>query len=313
METRYDQIQAGWSAHDREGDKIGDIEELGQDYLLVTKGLIFTKDLYIPQSAIQEVDTEQGQVWLNVAKSEVDSMGWDQPPTTDGDALAAGGVAGGGSAVMDNNVTRGDTGGAIDSAGYGGSTADDASYAASSSTGSAGYVGQSTDADLGSTTSGYDTTTSSDTATTGDTLRVPVHEEELRAARTTETAGEVQVGKSVVEEERTLDVPVTREEVEVRRVPAEGSVGADADAFTGDTIRVPVSAETVDVSKEARVVEEIEISKRPVTETQRVSETVRREQVNVDDASNVTTGATGTGQQLGDETLERRDDDRSRH
>ena len=33
MQTRYDQIQAGWSAHDREGDKIGDIEELGQDYL----------------------------------------------------------------------------------------------------------------------------------------------------------------------------------------------------------------------------------------------------------------------------------------
>ena len=37
----------------------------------------------------------------------------------------------------------------------------------------------------------------------------------------------------------------------------------------GETIRVPVRAEEVDVRKDARVVEEVEISKRPVTETQR--------------------------------------------
>lgn len=244
MQTRYDQIQAGWSAHDREGDKIGDIEELGQDYLLVTKGLIFTKDLYIPQSTIHEIDAEQGQVWLDVAKSEVDDMGWDQPPT-------AGGAwtAGGGSAVMDADATSAATGQDV---GYGDSTS-------------------------------------------SDTLRVPVHEEELRAERTTESAGEVRIDKNVVEEERTLDVPVTREEVQIRSVATDGSTAVGDDAFSGDTIRVPVTEERVDVSKEARVVEEIEISKRPVTETQRVSETVRREQVDIDDSSNAMSGSATTG------------------
>ena len=77
MQTRYDQIQAGWSAHDREGDKIGDIEELGQDYLLVTKGLIFTKDVYVPFSAVDSVDPDSGSVRLNVDKDQIDSMGWD--------------------------------------------------------------------------------------------------------------------------------------------------------------------------------------------------------------------------------------------
>ena len=51
----------------------------------------------------------------------------------------------------------------------------------------------------------------------------------------------------------------------------------------GETIRVPVHAEDVDVRKEARVVEEVEISKRPVTENRRVSETVRREEIDVDE------------------------------
>ncbi|MBA2314228.1 MAG: YsnF/AvaK domain-containing protein, partial [Chloroflexi bacterium] len=113
--------------------------------------------------------------------------------------------------------------------------------------------------------------------------------------RTTESAGEVRIDKNVVEEERTLDVPVTREEVQIRSVATDGSTAVGDDAFSGDTIRVPVTEERVDVSKEVRVVEEIEISKRPVTETQRVSETVRREQVDIDDSSNAMSGSATTG------------------
>src|SRR3712207_8035676 len=84
MSTTYDQIQAGWSAHGRDGEKIGEIEEIGQNYLLVTKGLIFPKDLYIPMSEVQSVDSSEGHVILNVDKSQVDDMGWDQPPEATG-------------------------------------------------------------------------------------------------------------------------------------------------------------------------------------------------------------------------------------
>jgi uncharacterized protein (TIGR02271 family) len=281
MDTNYDQIQAGWSAHGSDGDKIGDIEEVGQNYLLVTKGLIFPKDLYIPQSAIRDVDTDQGQVFLNVEKSQVDDMGWNEPPAA-GD-WAAGGVAGGGSAVMNNDVTTGDTTGAVDRGGYatdyGTTTETTDDYATTTTTGTTGYASGGTD---------YGTETS------GDTLRVPVRQEELRAERRSESAGEVRVDKDIVEEQRTLDVPVTREEVEIRRVPVDSTATADDTAFTsGETIRVPVTAEQVQVTKEARVVEEIEISKRPVTETQTITDTVRREQVNVDETGGVL-GGTGT-------------------
>jgi uncharacterized protein (TIGR02271 family) len=93
------------------------------------------------------------------------------------------------------------------------------------------------------------------------------------ATRSTEI-GAVDINKRVVEEEQTLDVPTTREEVDVRRVRVDRAAMDGDTAFQdGDSIRVPLRAETV---------EELEITKRPVTETQRVSETVRRETVDVD-------------------------------
>ena len=269
MSTTYDQIQAGWSAHGRDGDKIGEIEEIGQNYLLVTKGLIFPKDLYIPMSNVQSVDASEGQVILDVDKSQVDDMGWDQPPEATGS-----GSWDTTSATYDTQTT--DAG-----------TADYATTDASYASNEASYA------------STQQTTGTDYTQAEGDTLRVPVHEEQLRAERTADQAGEVRVDRNVVEEQRSIDVPVTREEVEVRRVPVSGSTSADASAFqSGDTIRVPVTEEQVHVTKEPRVVEEIEISKRQVTENQRVSDTVRREEVNVDDSSvrsgMGTTGTTGT-------------------
>jgi uncharacterized protein (TIGR02271 family) len=263
MSSTYDQIQAGWSAHGRDGDKIGEIEEIGQNYLLVTKGLIFPKDLYIPMTNVQSVDASEGQVVLDVDKSQVDDMGWDQPPEATGGSSWAEG------STSDVQTTT-DTG-----------TADYATTGAAYASNETSYA--STDASYGTT---EQTSGTYDTQAQGDTLRVPVHEEQLRAERTSDQSGEVRVDRNVVEEERSIDVPVTREEVEVRRVPVSGSATADASAFNaGETIRVPVTEEQVHVTKEPRVVEEIEISKRQVTENQRVSDTVRREEVNVDDSS----------------------------
>ena len=128
-----------------------------------------------------------------------------------------------------------------------------------------------------------------DTATSQrDGTRVRLREEELQARTRPQQAGEVVVQKDVVEEPRTIDVPVTREEVVVERRPVtDGTIDAGQVADEGDTIRVPVMAESVEVTKQPRVVEEVEISKRAVTEQQRVSDTVRREQVDVRDEGDV--------------------------
>jgi len=110
-----------------------------------------------------------------------------------------------------------------------------------------------------------------------------LREEELQARTREVETGRVQLGKNVVEEERTLEVPVTRDEVTIERRPvdrrpADGPISDDDDA----TIRVAVHEERVEVEKTPVVYEEVAIGKREVTTTQPVSETVRREEVHVE-------------------------------
>jgi len=204
-------IETGWDVYGSDGSHIGSVNEVGEDYILVQKGLIFVHDLFIPVSAIERVEGES--VYLQITKRDVETRGWDQPP---------------------------------------------ASYEH--------HADLDRDADLDR---GID--------------RIAVHEEELEVRKTVRQAGEVQIRKDVVEEERTMDVPVTREEVQVSR-HAVDRPATDAEAAfqaTGNTIRVPVMEEDVEVTKRPRVKEEIEISKVARQDTKRVSDTVRREEVKV--------------------------------
>ena len=115
-------------------------------------------------------------------------------------------------------------------------------------------------------------------------IRIPVMEEELTATVRPQEAGAVRIEKDVVEEERTLEVPVTEERVRVeRRVVDRPVSAADADAFEETVIEVPVRSETVDVQKQARVAEEVVVSKEATQRTERVADTVRREEVHVDE------------------------------
>ena len=104
-----------------------------------------------------------------------------------------------------------------------------------------------------------------------------LREEELQARKRNVATGKVRIGKEVVSEDKTLGVPVMREEITVERHPlerrsAEGTIGE------GDqTIRVPVREEQVSVAKRAVVTEQIGVAKRQVQETRAVSGTVRRE------------------------------------
>jgi uncharacterized protein (TIGR02271 family) len=128
---------------------------------------------------------------------------------------------------------------------------------------------------------------------TGETVRVPVHEEELTATKRPVQRGQVTVDKDVVAEERTLEVPVTEERVTVTRRAVDRDAPADASAFREETFEVPVRGEEVAVEKRNRVVEEIEIGKERVGRTERVADTVRREEVRVDDAGMAGTTAVG--------------------
>ena len=129
-------------------------------------------------------------------------------------------------------------------------------------------------------------------ASATDEERLRLHEERLNVDKERVQTGEVNVGKHVVEDTETIEVPVEREEVYIERRPvneASETTAADGgltgkDAYQeGETIHVPISEERVDVSKTDVVSEEIVVGKRKVQDTEQVTEKTRREVADIDD------------------------------
>lgn len=110
-----------------------------------------------------------------------------------------------------------------------------------------------------------------------------LREEQLDVNKERVQSGEVQLHKEVVAEQKTVNVPVTHEEVYIERRPVtEGTVDDGAPIGESETIRVPASAEKVNVSKDTVVTGEVSVGKRAVEETQQVTDTVRREEARIE-------------------------------
>ncbi len=114
---------------------------------------------------------------------------------------------------------------------------------------------------------------------------------------------------------RQPHVPITREEMVIERHPVEHQAVDQVDAATsdpvirsvldrlremqpGDVLRIPIIEEEVTISKQPVVVEEITVRKRLQEDTQRFSETVRREVAHVESTGSVTINE-GTSMQTG--------------
>jgi uncharacterized protein (TIGR02271 family) len=116
----------------------------------------------------------------------------------------------------------------------------------------------------------------------GESPVVELREEELRVEKDRVQAGEVSLRKEVVTEERTVEVPVTREEVVIERRPAAQGREAGGRIEEGEEIRIPLMEEEVRVEKTPVVREEVGLKKRQVQDTEQVSETVRREEARIE-------------------------------
>jgi uncharacterized protein (TIGR02271 family) len=109
-----------------------------------------------------------------------------------------------------------------------------------------------------------------------------LREDELRARKHSVQTGQVEIGKEVVSEQRTIDVPVTHEEVTIERRAVERRPGDGPISETAESISIPVHEEQVSAEKRAVVYEEVNVGKRAVQETEHISETVRREEAVVE-------------------------------
>jgi uncharacterized protein (TIGR02271 family) len=112
--------------------------------------------------------------------------------------------------------------------------------------------------------------------------RLQLREEQLDLEKERVQAGEVRLRKEVVTEQRNIEVPVTREEVVIERRPAAGDQPAGGAVGEGEEVRIPLMEEEVRVEKTPVVREEISVRKREVQGTERVSETVRREEARIE-------------------------------
>jgi len=127
-------------------------------------------------------------------------------------------------------------------------------------------------------------------------MRIPVVEEELKVGkRVVEQVEGVRVQRHVIEQPVEQEVKLREEQVHVERRPVDRPLsGSEDEAFKEGTVEVRTTREEPEVSKQARVVEEVVVSKEAREHTERVQDTVRRTDVKVEQPqARATTAAPG--------------------
>jgi uncharacterized protein (TIGR02271 family) len=112
--------------------------------------------------------------------------------------------------------------------------------------------------------------------------RVPLIEERVNVSKR-ESREEATVTKEPVTQTKTVEVPVTHEEVTIEKRPPKDrkytSITSESPVESKTEIKIPLKREEVEVTKQPYVKEEVVVKKKPVTETRQVNEEVRSETV----------------------------------
>ncbi|RUS96650.1 hypothetical protein DSM106972_086730 [Dulcicalothrix desertica PCC 7102] len=134
----------------------------------------------------------------------------------------------------------------------------------------------------------YDYTQDADLYDTSvhDDQTFKLYEERLVASTQRRKSGEVAIGKHVETETARVSVPIEKERVIVERVtPTDAGRVVSADVATfreGEVAHMEIYEEVPDIQKEAFVREEVRVSKVVDHETVQATETIRREELDID-------------------------------
>ncbi|HZA63964.1 MAG TPA: YsnF/AvaK domain-containing protein [Nitrososphaeraceae archaeon] len=213
-------------ARGKNDEDLGKVQEVGDTYVLVQKGLISKEKFYIPQS---EVEGYNGDVLrFKISEDDIRSkyLG-DMPPSV--------------SSSVDDNTDNNEE-------------ENIAKQEESEST------------------------------------RVPLVEEKLNVSKREVTYKEATLIKEPATETKTVEVPVTHEELIVeRRPPTEATTSQDElkpPVTTREEIKIPLKREEFEVKKEPYVKEEAVIKKKRVEERKTITEDVKSEKLVDDSAGN---------------------------
>ncbi len=287
--TAIEDQYAGYTVVDQGGSKVGKVDDLFLDendqpeYFGVKMGFLGTSSTLIPAD-VTTINNEQGFIEVSQTKDMVkDSPAFDDDreitPEYENEVRSYYGLG-----VVDNTDDRGTYGD------YEGSETGEHSGAGTTDSGSAGTVGSGMS--MGDTETGefreHDRNQEGLSQPDSDLededeLRVQRSEEELKAGTREREAGSMRVRKRVRTDRERIEVPTKHEEVSIERVPVSGEA---MEAEIGeDEVSVPVTEEEVVVDKRAVAKEEIRLRKDTVEDTEVVEEDVRREEIDVEDAT----------------------------
>lgn len=252
-------LAIGKEVYSEDGAMLGHVGHVGRDAFLVRKGFWFLKDSVLPRSTVVQVQGKR--VLLAISRDEVRHLavtpydfGEDESNFEDEQVSAAPPVR---RVTRETppmrqtvNVIRNDT-------------------RASAPVPMPEFTDDATRAELRG----------------GEYLTVPVIEEELEAHVRDVDAGRVRIVKTAVDEQATMQVPVRHEEVYVRQRAVYRPATAE-DLARGERERVvdiPLHAQEVVTTKTAVVTGEVDVRKEVTEETEWVTDTVRREEVHVEE------------------------------
>ena len=200
---------------------LGEVQEVGPNYVLVKRGLVNKEKFYIPKDQVESYDGDT--LRFRISEEEVKSK----------------------------------------------------------------YMGESPPSSLTKESDDFTTGRKRDTTdrTKVEETTVPVTGERLGVSKSQSTQ-EATITKTPVTETKTVEVPVTHEEISIERRPVSGTSASSAAATerpveSEQEIRVPLKQEQVQVTKQPYVKEEVAVKKKPVTETKTVSDQVTSEEVRV--------------------------------
>jgi uncharacterized protein (TIGR02271 family) len=186
---------------------LGDVQEVGQNYILVQRGIINKDKFYIPKDIVESYDGEILRLSISEEDARSRFLGDLPPPTTaENEGLTA--------------------------------------------------------------------------ARKAEETVVPIAAEKLDAS-TRQSSRDATVIKEPLTETKTVEVPVTHEEISIERRDVSERPTEQRPVQSKTETKVPLKQEEVEVTKQPYVKEEIVIKKKPVTETKTISEQVTSEKVTV--------------------------------
>jgi uncharacterized protein (TIGR02271 family) len=203
-------------ARGKNDEDLGEVQEVGDTYILVQKGLINKEKFYIPQN---EVESYSGDILrFRLSEEDIKSKYLQDSPPLPSSAHSTNGIE-------ENQAKQEES----------------------------------------------------------ESSHAPLIEENLNISKREVTYKEATLIKEPVTEMKTVEVPVTHEELIVeRRPPTEATTSQDelkSPVTTKEEIKIPLKKEEIEVRKEPYVKEEIVIKKRRVAETKTITEEVKGEKL----------------------------------